>query len=105
MAEDLNDWPSSIKKLLELTGQSQKELAKIIGVEPVTVSRWISGKATPTGTADLVLRALLATRGVTTGAPAFSAISSILPLVGAIAGGLAVAAVMKKTNLVQSEED
>lgn len=105
MSTETNEWPSNIDKLLEATGQSQKDLAKTLGVELITVQRWQKGKATPTGTAELVLRALLASKGISVGAAATSAVLSIVPMISAIAGGIAGTALMASIFGDKSKND
>jgi len=58
--------PSAVKRLREQLGLTQPELAKEIGVHPITVSRWETGaRSIPEPVAKLLQR-MLAERKTTT---------------------------------------
>lgn len=52
--------PSKIEAFRKKKGLTQQELASALGVRAATVSDWEGGKGRPTGTARIVLQALLA---------------------------------------------
>lgn len=58
-------WPEKIKKLRELRGWTQFELAKKIGLHPGTVSHWESGFQVPIKYARNWIDAELAKAGAT----------------------------------------
>lgn len=79
-----------ITRYREDEGITRTEFAARLGVDSSTVARWETGKATPTGTAALVLRAVTA-KYRTEPRPA-AASGSVVPAIGipavAMVGGL-----------------
>lgn len=59
MKTQSNITPEDIRKFRREKGFSQHKLASILGIGTVTISRWENGKIQPSGTAAVILEALL----------------------------------------------
>ena len=57
--------PESIAELRERLGQSQKDLARSLGIPPNTVSRWEIGATTPDATSLAAIHSIAMERGIT----------------------------------------
>ncbi|MCA9641725.1 MAG: helix-turn-helix transcriptional regulator, partial [Myxococcales bacterium] len=76
--------PALIERLRSDSLLSRSDLAQHLGVDPSTIARWETGKAAPTGTAALVLRAATAKyRGPGEEVVAFGALAVPNPLLAA----------------------
>lgn len=51
--------PQSIRNFMLQDGLDERGLSEMLGVDPVTVRRWLKGTSRPTGTAEMILRLLI----------------------------------------------
>src|SRR5277367_1236511 len=77
--------PAAIKEVRKAKGLSQQAFASMLGVSTSTVARWETGNVEPTGTAGLVLNALVAKQAVNAPRAALSSTTQL----GLVAGGVA----------------
>ena len=75
-----------VKKLIEKLGVSKKDFARLLGVEPITIHRWETGKSTPSGSAKMLLDALSAVHGLSNGVTAAATLWKVTPCLAALVG-------------------
>jgi transcriptional regulator with XRE-family HTH domain len=102
MNEAEKSWPKAISLYLEKTGQTQKQLAEALGVEPITVNRWKTGKTEPKGTTEMILTAALAVHGISVAGKALKGVvaaarsaGAVAPLLDILGAGFAASTVIK----------
>jgi transcriptional regulator with XRE-family HTH domain len=66
----VRQWSAKFRSWWKTTSLSQSELAKRLGVSPMTVSRWTRGKARPTSEAAARLESLIAAEAPRAASPA-----------------------------------
>jgi transcriptional regulator with XRE-family HTH domain len=56
MIDISHNWTATdIRQLLETHGLHQRELARMLGIEPMTVSKWVNDRVTPSRITSVAL--------------------------------------------------
>jgi DNA-binding XRE family transcriptional regulator len=80
--------PAAIKEVRQKKGLSQQAFASLLGVSTSTVARWETGDFEPTGTAALVVGALVAKQSVNAPGVLFGSTTQLGLAAGGVAGGI-----------------
>jgi transcriptional regulator with XRE-family HTH domain len=87
--------PAAIKGVRQAKGLSQQAFASLLGVSTSTVARWETGDVEPTGTAALVLGALVAKQAVNSPGPTLGSTIQLGLAAGGIIGAVGLYGLLK----------